>query len=153
MNSDLLIPIHTKSHQFSFQECWSICDKHKLPDATPTMSTANLKWHINLLFGPDSLPVSTSDNLTRPPLLLLPFFPLAAPVNTLVSQCPQLVKATVLAESSGFYLLTRFSPLRRCLQACVRQVSHSSLLFDTFMMKINILFIKNDFGHILFFFL
>jgi hypothetical protein len=34
--------------------------------------------------------------------VLLPFFPLAAPANTLVSLLLQLMKATVLAESSIF---------------------------------------------------
>ena len=51
----------------------------------PTMSAANLKWHINLYFNPNSLPVSASGNLTEPPPPLLPFYPLAAPTNTLVS--------------------------------------------------------------------
>ena len=45
--------------------------------------------------------VSTSDSLTRPPPALLPFSLLAAPANTLVSLSLQLMKASVLAESSN----------------------------------------------------
>ena len=46
--------------------------------------------------------VSTSDSLTRPLLPLLPILPLAAPANTLVSLPIQLMKATVLTESSEY---------------------------------------------------
>ena len=94
VNSDLSAPIHTQSHQLSFQECWSIHIIHKLPD---TMSAANLNGHINLYFNPDSLLLSTSCNLTRspPPLLPLPFSALVAPANTLVSLLLQLMKAIV----------------------------------------------------------
>ena len=68
-----------------FQECWTIHVIHKLPDATPTMFTANMKWHINLFWNPTNSQVSTSVNLTWPPLPLLPVCPLAAPPNTLVT--------------------------------------------------------------------
>ena len=34
-NPDLPIAIHTKSHQISFQHCWSVSVIHKLPDSTP----------------------------------------------------------------------------------------------------------------------
>ena len=70
----------------------------------PTMSAANLKQHINLYFNPNSVLVSTSDNLTRPPPPILPFYPLAAPANTLVSLHLQLMKGIMLAESSIFLL-------------------------------------------------
>jgi hypothetical protein len=81
-----------------------------------TKSTSNLKRHINLYFNPMSLLVSTFDNLTWPPLPLLPFYPLAAPANTLVSPGLQLMKATVLAESSVyFHPFTRLSLLLWCL--------------------------------------
>jgi hypothetical protein len=46
-NSDLLVPIHTLSHQLPFQECWSVRIIHKLPDTTPITSVANMKRHIN----------------------------------------------------------------------------------------------------------
>ena len=75
MNFDLLVPIHTQSHHLPIQESWSIHVIHKLPDDTPTMSAANFKLYINFYFNPGSLPESTSGNLTRPPLPLLPFFP------------------------------------------------------------------------------
>ena len=55
------------------------------PMPPPTMSDANLKHHINLYFNPVSLPVSTFDNLTKPPLPLFLFSPLASAANTLVS--------------------------------------------------------------------
>ena len=96
---DLMVFIHTQSHQFPFQECWSVRIIHKLPDATLTMSAANLKQHINLYFNLDSLLVATLGKLSRPPLPLLPFSPLAAPANTLVSLFLQQKKATVLAET------------------------------------------------------
>jgi hypothetical protein len=57
VNSDLPLPVYTKSHQLSFQERWSIHVTHKFPDATPTMSTANLKWHTNLYFNPHNQPL------------------------------------------------------------------------------------------------
>ena len=34
-NPDLLIAIHTQSHQIPFQECWSVSVIQKLPDSTP----------------------------------------------------------------------------------------------------------------------
>ena len=40
VNSDLPEPIQTKSHQLPFQESWSFCAKHKLPNAAP-----NQVWH------------------------------------------------------------------------------------------------------------
>ena len=52
-----------------------------------------------MYFNPDYHLVSTSDNLTRPSPPLLPFFPLMALANTLLSLCLQLIKATVPAES------------------------------------------------------
>ena len=64
---NLPVPIHTQSHQLPFQECWSVSVIHKLLDATPTISATNLKQHVNLYFKPDSLTVSTSNNLTRLP--------------------------------------------------------------------------------------
>ena len=70
MNSDLLVPIHTQSHQLPFQECWSVLVIHKLPDTTPTISAANLKQHTNLYFNLDSLPVFASVNLIL--ILLIP---------------------------------------------------------------------------------
>ena len=75
------------------------------PEATPTMSAANLKRHINKYFNPDSLLLSISGNLTRPPPPILPFFPIAPPANTLVSLRLQLMKATVLAESYFIFSL------------------------------------------------
>ena len=69
------------------------------------------EWHINLYFNRDSLPVSTSGNLTRPHPLLLPFSPLAAPANTLISIHIQLMKATLLEESSLYFI---FSPGSLC---------------------------------------
>ena len=63
------------------------------------MSAAHLKWHIILYFNPDSLPVSTFDNLTQPHLTLLPYSPLAAPANSLVSLRLQLMKATPYISS------------------------------------------------------
>ena len=117
VNSNLPVPIHTQSHQLPFQECWSILVIHKLPDAIPTMSTANLKQHTNLYFNPDSLPVSTSGNLTRPSPPLLPFSFLAGSANSLVSLLLQLMKATVLAESSqSLSFHSDLLKLCRCLQ-------------------------------------
>jgi hypothetical protein len=84
-----------------FHECSSICVINKLLDA---MCTANLKWHIKLYFNPNNLQVSTSNNLTWLPPPLLPFFTLTAPTNTLVSLCLQLMKATVLAKSSLYFI-------------------------------------------------
>ena len=67
----------------------------------------DLKQLINLYFNPDSLLVSTSDNLTRTPPPLFPFFSLVALANTLASLRLQLMKATMLAESSTYFI---FSP-------------------------------------------
>ena len=67
-----------------------------------------LKQNINMYFNPDSLPVSTSGNLTRPPPSLLPFLSLVAPANTFVILRIQMIKVTVLAESSILYFM--FSP-------------------------------------------
>ena len=82
MKSDLPVPNHTQSHQLPFQECWSICVIHKLPDTTPTTSATNMKRCINWFWNPANSQVSTSDNLTGPPPPLLPVLPLAAPANT-----------------------------------------------------------------------
>ena len=81
----------------------------------PTMFAVYLKKHINLYFNPDSLPVNTTDNLIWPPAPLLCFFPLMAPTNNLVSLRLQLMKATVLSESSLYFIF-----------------SHSSLVFYIF---------------------
>ena len=104
VNSDLPVLIHTQSRQLPFQECWSIRIIHKLPDATLTMSTTNLKRHINL-FNPNS---SQYQHLVTSLGLPYPYFPfsaLAAPANTLVSLLLQLMQATVLAEKSILYLI------------------------------------------------
>ena len=66
--------LSTKSQKLSFQECWPVC---VITENSLTISTTNLKWHTNLVFNPDSLPVSTSINFTLLPptplpLLLLP---------------------------------------------------------------------------------
>ena len=101
-------PVHLHCHEFRpFQECWSVSVIHKFPDATPTMSTTNLKWHIiNFFSNPDYPQVSTSDNLIRAPLPLLPFTPLAAPANILVSLRIQLIKVTVLDENSIYFIFS-----------------------------------------------
>ena len=105
VNSDLPLPIPIKSHQLSFQECWFLCIIHKHSDATPTMSAAaNQKQYINSFFSPNSFLVSTSGNLTWLPPSPLPFTTLAAPANIMVSLPLQLMKATVLADSSCFHL-------------------------------------------------
>ena len=44
----------------------------KLLDATPTMSTFNLKWHTNMYFNPDSLLVLISINFNLLPFSALP---------------------------------------------------------------------------------
>ena len=82
VNSDLLVPIYTQSHQLPFQEWPSVHVIHKLSDANPIMSATNLKQHINLYLNLANLPVSTFDSLTWPPPPKLPFFPLEAPTNT-----------------------------------------------------------------------
>jgi hypothetical protein len=33
--TDLPVSMHIQYHQLPFQECWSVCVIHKLPDATP----------------------------------------------------------------------------------------------------------------------
>ena len=73
VNSDLLVPIHTQSHQLPFQECWSVHIIHKLPDATPTMSATNLKQHINSYFNTNNFQILTSGNLFGYPPYPLPF--------------------------------------------------------------------------------
>ena len=88
--------------------------------------------HINLYFNPDSLPVSTFDNLTWPPPPLLPFSPLAAPANTLISIHIQLMKATLLEESSLYFI---FSPGSLCYSDVYRRESgrcHTLPFFLTF---------------------
>ena len=131
VNSGLPVSIHTQSHHIPFQECWFIHVIHKLPDVTPNMSAANLKWHINLYFNPVSLPVSTFQSLTllSPPLLPLP----AAPANTLVSLL--LMKATVLAKSSFYFI---FSPGYVCYCDVYRSESGKccTLPFLTFFIKL-----------------
>ena len=70
-----------------------------------------------LYFTHNSLSLSSA-NLTQPPLLLLPFFLLAAPAHTFVSLLLQLMKTCV-----GWKLLYRFtiiSMLHWCLQMRVR---------------------------------
>ena len=68
----------------------------------PTMSAANMKLHINLSLNFANSSVSTFYSLTWPPHPFFSFPPLAAPANTLVSLLLQLMKGTVLAESSYF---------------------------------------------------
>jgi hypothetical protein len=113
VKSDLLLPIHTQSHQLPFQKFWSVCVIHKLPVATPTMPAVNLKWHINFYFNVNHLPVSTSDNSLSLPHPSFPFT-LAAPANTLVSLRLQLVKATVLGEGSFLYFIISPGSLCYC---------------------------------------
>ena len=55
-------------------------------------------WHSSV--------IDIHSSLTWPPPLLLPFFPLAAPANTLVSLHLQLMKATVLAESTLYFIFS-----------------------------------------------
>ena len=79
----------------------------------------NLKQYINLYFKPDSFPTSTSSNLSQPPPLLLPFFLLATPANTLVSLCLQLMEAKLMAESFILYFIfslrfLHYSDVYRC---------------------------------------
>ena len=69
---------------------------------SPIMSAANMKRHINSFWNPAHSQVSTSNSLIQPPPPLLPTSPLAAPANILVSLLLQLMKATVLAESSEY---------------------------------------------------
>jgi hypothetical protein len=61
-----------------------------------------------------------TDN-TRPPPLLLPVSPLAEPANTSVSLPLQLMKTTVLAESSNllsFFII--ICAVQRCLRIVAR---------------------------------
>jgi hypothetical protein len=78
----------------------------RLLDVDTGIGSANLKQLNNLYFNPDSFPVSTSSNLTHPSPSLLPLTLLATPANSLISVRLQLLKATVLAESSILYMLT-----------------------------------------------
>ena len=48
VNSNLLVPIHTKSHQLQFQECWSIRVIYKLP-VTPPWSCLPSIWNCVLI--------------------------------------------------------------------------------------------------------
>ena len=46
LNPDLLVAIHTQSHQIPFQECWSVSVIHRNYQTSPqTTSAANLKLH------------------------------------------------------------------------------------------------------------
>ena len=90
----------------------------------PTTSASNMKRHINWFYNyrkrfqgpcphcqpmtdlfwfynPDNSQVSKFDSLTRSPPLLLPVSPIAAAANASVSLPLQLMKVTVLAESSN----------------------------------------------------
>ena len=68
----------------------------RLPDVdTGRLSGLKYSWYNVPNRWQTCLPISTSDNLTRPPPPLLPFSPLAAPANTLVSLHLQLMNATV----------------------------------------------------------
>ena len=73
------------------------------------LEIANLKWHINLYFNPDSLLVSISSNLTWPPPTLTFLFPLVATANTLVSLHLQQMKSTMLAESSILSIIIKWN--------------------------------------------
>ena len=106
VNSDLPIPIHTQSHRFPFNECWSIRVIYKLQDATPNYVPSNLKRHINLYFNPYSLLVSTSITSFGLPNLYFTFPPLAAPANTLVTLCLQLMKVSMMAKSSLHFIFS-----------------------------------------------
>ena len=81
-------------------------------------------------FNPESLLVSTFDNLTRLPPSLLPFYPLAAPANTLVSLRLQLMKATMLAESSLNFI---FSLGSLCYSDVYKHVSGSGRTLPFFL--------------------
>ena len=56
-----------------FQECWSTTPFTNSLTPASTMSPANLKWHTNSYFNPDSLLVLTPGNLSWPPPPPLPF--------------------------------------------------------------------------------
>ena len=94
----------TSTHQLPFQECWSVCVIHKLLDVTSDHVCHQLETTYQLVIPTVSqyhIPV-TSLIL---PCLYFPFSPLATPANTLVSLLLQLMKATVLAESSILYFI------------------------------------------------
>ena len=76
------------------------------PFPLQTMSTTNLKLLTNLYFSSGSLLILTFITHTllfSIPTFLLPYHPLAAPGSILVSLLLQLMKAKVLAKSSGFH--------------------------------------------------
>jgi hypothetical protein len=77
----MLIPL--KDNGMWQEQVWQQEGNSLMPP--PTLAAANLKRHIHLYLYPDSLPVSSSSNLTQPPPPLLPFCPLVGPANTLVS--------------------------------------------------------------------
>ena len=121
VNSDILVPIHTQSNQLSFQECKSISVIHKNSDATLEQLNCEFEKGISTCTSiPSVFRYKTSNNLTRPPLPLLPFFPLATPANTLVSLRLQSMKATVLAESSLYFTV---SPDSLCFSNVYRHES------------------------------
>ena len=67
-------------------------------------------------FHPANSQVSTSDNLSQPPPPLLTVFPL----NTWVILPLQLMKATVLAESSNLSIFIVIFLLQQCLLTVAR---------------------------------
>ena len=108
MNSDLQVSTHTKSHQFPFQECWSIHVIFKLPDATSNHVHCKFKTAYNLSS------IQTISWHKYHSAFPLPTFPLVTPWYL------QLIKTIIVAEKSDIPILSNLSKLCSSLQRCVR---------------------------------
>ena len=114
VNSDLLVPIHTQSHQLPFQECWSIHIIHKLPDTTPDHIRHQFETaYLLVLQTRQSLVLTFITSLGLPCHPTLPFPPLATPAKVMVSLIPTADESNsvgwMLLFSPWFFYTTRMS--------------------------------------------
>jgi hypothetical protein len=110
VNSDLPVPIHTKSQQLPFQECRYINIIYKHTNVNPYHVHCHLKWHTN--FCSSIQTVSQHKHLLK--LSLLPSTRLAAPARiTSVS-----VYSWFKPQFKIFFLC--LSMLHGSLHTCVR---------------------------------
>ena len=103
-NPDLLVAIHTKSHQIPFQKCWSVSVIYKLPSQTTSVTSLKL------------LP-------TFPPITTQPRsqYPLTPPHSTLASAALKnfASKSCILLLRKATVIWPKYSFLFRFISICL----------------------------------